>query len=94
MRPNAVFKDVETPVEVTFKITGLPAQDFLVELHRTDKDGKKVLAERIVHHDGKDRTYSESFPVQMDEVGTQTLLATCGRSIPIRRRRAATTTAG
>ncbi|HEY7311928.1 MAG TPA: hypothetical protein VH643_21370 [Gemmataceae bacterium] len=74
--PNAVFKDVETPVEVTFKVAGLPAQDFLVELHRTGKAGKKVLAERIVHHDGNDRTYSETFPVQMDEVGTQALLAT------------------
>jgi len=74
--PNAVFKDVETPVEVAFKITGLPAQDFLVELHRTGKDGKKVLAERIVHHAGKDRTYSETFPVQLDEIGTQTLMAT------------------
>ncbi len=33
--PNTVFKDVETPVEVTFKIMGLPAQNFLVELHRS-----------------------------------------------------------
>ncbi|HTU20170.1 MAG TPA: hypothetical protein VMG10_19050 [Gemmataceae bacterium] len=74
--PNAVFKDVDTPVEATFKITGLPAQDFLVELHRMGKDGKQILAERIVHHQGKDRTYSESFPVRMDEVGTQTLQAT------------------
>jgi hypothetical protein len=74
--PHTVFKEVETPVEVSFKVTGLPAQDFLVELHRGGKDGKKVLAERIVHHDGNDRTYSETFPVQMDEVGTQALLAT------------------
>jgi hypothetical protein len=74
--PNAVFKDVEAPVEVTYKITGLAAQDFLVELHRVDKDDKKVLAERVVHHGGRDRTYTESFPVQMDEAGTQTLLAT------------------
>lgn len=74
--PNAVFKDVETPVEATFKITGLPAQDFLVELHRVGKDGKRVLAERVVHHEGKDRTYRESFPVRMEEVGTQTLQAT------------------
>jgi hypothetical protein len=74
--PNAVFKDVETPVEVTFKINSLPAQDFLVELRRVDKDGKNVLAERVVHHGGKDRTYTESFPVQMDEAGTRTLLAT------------------
>ncbi|HEY7427769.1 MAG TPA: hypothetical protein VH682_26295, partial [Gemmataceae bacterium] len=74
--PNAVFKDVEAPIEVSFKIAGLPAQNFLVELHRAGEGGKKVLAERIVHHDGNDRMYTESFPVQMDEVGTQTLLAT------------------
>jgi hypothetical protein len=73
--PNAVFKDVETPIEVTYKIAGLPAQDFLVELSRVDKGDKKVLAERVVHHGGKDRTYTESFPVQMAEAGSQTLLA-------------------
>ncbi len=80
--PNAVFKDVDTSIEATFKITGLPAQDFLVELHRVEANrqrqlpGGNVLAERVVHHDGKDRTYTESFPVRMDEVGRQTLLAT------------------
>ncbi|HTU91298.1 MAG TPA: hypothetical protein VMF69_14555 [Gemmataceae bacterium] len=73
--PNAVFKDVDAAVDATFKITGLPAQDFVVELRRTSKDGGKMLAERIVHHQGKDRTYSESFPVRMDETGMQTLTA-------------------
>lgn len=73
--PNTVFKDVDTVVEATFQITGLEAQDFLVELHRPGKDGAKVLAQRRVHHEGKDRTYSESFPVRMDEAGTQTLTA-------------------
>jgi hypothetical protein len=73
--PNAVFKDVDTVIEAMVKITGLPAQDFLVELQRTGADGKKKLAERIVHHEGKDRTYTESFSVRMDEAGTQTLSA-------------------
>jgi hypothetical protein len=73
--PPAVFKDVEVPIDVHFKVTGLKAQDFLVELHRTGKE-KKLLAQRTVHHDGKDRAYMESFPIQMDEVGTQTLTAT------------------
>jgi hypothetical protein len=76
---NRVFKDVEAPVEVTFKISGLPAQTFLVELSRSSQrpgEEKKVLAERIVRHDGKDRVYTETFPVRMDEVGTQTLTAT------------------
>lgn len=73
--PNAVFKDVDATVEATFKIAALPAQDFRVELRRTGKDGDKVLAERIVHHPGKDRTYTESFPVRLDETGKQTLTA-------------------
>lgn len=73
--PNAVFKDVDVSVEAAFKITGLPAQDFRVELRRTGKDGDKVLAERIVHHAGKDCSYAESFPVRMDETGMQPLTA-------------------
>ncbi len=73
--PPAVFKDVEVPIDVQFKVTGLKAQDVLVELHRTGKE-KKLLAQRTIHHDGKDRTYVETFPVEMDEVGTQTLTAT------------------
>ncbi len=74
--PNAVFKDVDTVVEATFKITGLPAQDFRIDLQRTGRAGKKKLAERIVHHQGKDRTYTERFPVRMDETGMQALSAT------------------
>jgi hypothetical protein len=73
--PPAVFKDVELPIDVHFKVTGLKAQDVRVELHRTGKD-KKLLAQRTIHHDGKDRAYVESFPVQMDEVGTHTVTAT------------------
>ena len=75
--PSAVFKDVDATVDVRFRIAGLPAQDFLVELHRDGKE-KKLLAERTVRHDGKDREYTESFPVRMDEAGTQTLVATVG----------------
>jgi hypothetical protein len=38
--PAAVFKEVEVRVEVKFKITGLKAGDFLVELHRAgDEQG-------------------------------------------------------
>ncbi len=73
--PGAVFKDVEATIEATIKITNLPAQDFLVELRRTGKDGNKVLAQRIIHHQGKDRISTESFPVRMEEAGMQTLSA-------------------
>jgi hypothetical protein len=73
--PNAVFKDVEANIKATFRITNLPAQDFRVELHQKSKAGNKVLAQRILHHQGKDRTYTESFSVRMDEAGMQTLTA-------------------
>jgi hypothetical protein len=77
--PSAVFKDVDAPLDVRFKITGLGAQDFLIELHQASAKGdgeKKLLAQRTVRHDGKDRDYTESFPVRLEEAGTQTLLAT------------------
>jgi hypothetical protein len=73
--PNTVFKDVDTVVEAGFKINGMEAQDFQIELHRRGKDGDKVLAKRLIHHEGKDRIYSESFPVRMEEAGTQMLSA-------------------
>ena len=72
--PNTVFKDVEVPVEVTFKISGMKPQKFLIELYRAGKD-KKVLAEGIVDHKGVDEVRTERFTVQMDEIGTQTLVA-------------------
>ncbi len=73
--PNAVFKDVEATIEATFKINGLPAQDFRVELNQKGKEGDKVVDQRIVHHQGKDRTYTESFRMRMDEAGMQILSA-------------------
>jgi hypothetical protein len=71
--PNNVFKDVDAPIEVRFKATGLAAQDLKVELFR-DTD-KTLLEERLVHHDGKDQEYSERFTVRLDKPGTQTLTA-------------------
>jgi hypothetical protein len=74
--PNhTVFKDVEAVIDVKVKISGLPAGDYLVQLHREGKE-KKLLAEKTIAHDGKDRVYSESFPVKLEEAGTQTLSAT------------------
>jgi hypothetical protein len=73
--PNhTVFKDVDADVEVKFKISGLRPGDFLVELHRHGKD-RKLLGQRTVRHDGKDRLYQETFSVRLDEAGTQTLVA-------------------
>jgi hypothetical protein len=77
--PSAVFKDVDASIDVRFKITGLKAQDFILQLHRTGakaEEEKKILAERTVHHDRKDRDYTESFPARLEEAGTQTIVAT------------------
>jgi hypothetical protein len=74
--PNhTVFKDVEAVIDVKVKIAGLPAGEYLVVLVREGKE-KKLLAEKTIQHDGKDRLYTESFPVKMDEAGTQTVTAT------------------
>jgi hypothetical protein len=73
--PNhTLFKDVDAGIDVRFKISGLKAQDFVLELHRAGKE-KKLLGQKTITHDGKDREYTESFNVRMDEVGTQTLVA-------------------
>jgi hypothetical protein len=69
-----VFKDVEAVFEVRFKIGGLAAQEFVLELFREGKE-KKLLATRTIRHDGQDRLYNESIPVKMDEPGTQTITA-------------------
>jgi hypothetical protein len=70
--PAAVFKNVEAPVEVRFTINGMKSQDFVIELHREGAQ-RKLLGRRVLHHDSKDRSYTETFPVQLEEVGTQVL---------------------
>jgi hypothetical protein len=70
--PANVFKDVDAAVEARFKVSGLPAQELVVELSR----GKGPPAEEHVKripHDGSDRLYTVPFQVRMDEVGTQAL---------------------
>jgi hypothetical protein len=72
--PASVFKNVEAPVEVQFAINGMNAQDFAIELHAEGKT-RKLLGRRVLHHQGKDRNYTESFPVLLEEVGTHVLTA-------------------
>jgi hypothetical protein len=79
--PNNVFKDVDAPIEVRFKVTGLPAQYINVELRLEGAD-KKVLDTRNVFHEGKDREYVERFPVRLEKAGSQTLIATVKPSNP------------
>jgi hypothetical protein len=73
--PSTVFKDVEIPVEVDFKVTGLPEQALTVELYHLGKD-KKLLETRTVQHDGKTVEYSERFQIRLSDIGPQNLLAT------------------
>src|SRR5262245_38286776 len=74
--PNhTVFKGVDAAVEARFKIAGMAAQEFLVEVHREGKE-RKLLASKTIAHDGKDRLYTESFPIRLEDVGTQTITAT------------------
>jgi hypothetical protein len=70
--PAAVFKGTDAPVEARFKVSGLPAQDLVVELQRP---GQPPLEERIAH-DGSDRSHRVRFQVRLDEAGTQTLTVT------------------
>src|SRR5262249_55434480 len=64
-----VFKDVDVPVEARFKVSGLPAQDVVVELRRPGKP----TVEKKIKHDGKDAYHNVTFLVRMDEAGTQSM---------------------
>jgi hypothetical protein len=70
--PANVFKDVDAAVEAHFKVSGLPAQELIVELHQ-GKDPPAAEHVKRVQHDGKDRVYTIPFQVRMDKVGTQAL---------------------
>jgi hypothetical protein len=70
--PANVFKDVDARVEARVKVTGLPAQEVIVELQR----GGKLIApehKQTIQHDGADRIYTVRFQTRMDRIGTQTL---------------------
>jgi hypothetical protein len=70
--PSTVFKDMDVSVEARIKVTGLPAQEVVVELQR---QGQPPLEERV-RHDGSDRYYTVPFQLRLDQVGTQALLVT------------------
>lgn len=70
--PGNVFKDVDTPVEVRVKVTGLPAQEIRVELQLADAKPAPDHV-RTLKHDGKDQVYPVSFQVRLEQTGTHTL---------------------
>ncbi len=70
--PATVFKDADASVDVRFKITGLPRQQFVIEIRDGgDAKDKPPLDQRVIKHDGTDRDYKETFAVRMGNVGTQ-----------------------
>jgi hypothetical protein len=85
--PPVVFKDVDTTIEVQVKIAGIKAQDLRVELQREKQSGpgeptlENLGAERI-RHDGRDRTYTVPFQVNLGEAGTQVLRASVRPGAP------------
>ncbi len=67
-----IFKDVDVDVQARVLVTGLPAQEILVELERP---GQPPLTQRI-KHDGSDRAYIRTFTVRPNQLGTQTMKVT------------------
>lgn len=76
--PNAVFKEAEAgrhtnvTVKATLQVRGLSAQEIVVEL----RSGGRVLDQKHVVHDGKDRDYPLAFAAGLAEEGTQKLTVT------------------
>jgi hypothetical protein len=70
--PSSVFKDVDVPVEARVKVSGMPAQEFVIELSRPEGPS---LEERL-RHNGGDRQYNVRFQARLSQVGTQTLTVT------------------
>jgi hypothetical protein len=68
--PSAVFKNADAPVEARLKVSGLPAQEIVVQLQRPDQ----APLEEHLHHDGTDRYYTIPFQIRLEKTGTQALL--------------------
>jgi hypothetical protein len=73
--PPSVFKDVDAPIKVRLRATGLKAQDIKVIVHKPGEEDKP-LDQRVLKHDGKDQEYFESFSVRLDKEGKQTVMVT------------------
>ena len=70
--PANVFKGVDANIEARIRVSGLPAQDVIVELLQ----GGKVMDPehtKTLRHDGTDRVYAVRFQARMDQIGTQVL---------------------
>ncbi|HYT93728.1 MAG TPA: hypothetical protein VEL76_33725 [Gemmataceae bacterium] len=70
--PANVPKGLDAAVEARFKVSGLPAQEIVVELHQGKEPPSEEHVKRI-KHDGTDRFYTVPFQVRMDTAGNQQL---------------------
>jgi hypothetical protein len=78
---SVAIRDEHITVEAQVQVSGLPAQDLVLELARAGK-AREVLERRTLHHngtdgpDGKGRLYTEKLSVLMTQLGRQQLVAT------------------
>jgi hypothetical protein len=70
--PGNVFKGVDANVEARVKVSGLPAQEVIVELLQGGKVAEPEHT-KTIHHDGSDSVYPVRFQVRMDQIGTRTV---------------------
>ncbi|MCI0457074.1 MAG: hypothetical protein L0Z62_08850 [Gemmataceae bacterium] len=70
--PSNVPKETDASVEARFKVSGLPAQEIVVELHHGKGPPSEEYVKRV-QHDGTDRVYSVPFQVRMEQPGTHSL---------------------
>jgi hypothetical protein len=77
--PANAFKDVDAEVRARVRVSGLPAQELVVELLQ---DGKVESVEHVqrLAHDGGDRTYTVTFPIRLEKVGVVPLQVKVGGS--------------
>jgi hypothetical protein len=73
--PPSIFKDVDAPIKVRIKATGLKAQDLKVIVHKPGEEAQP-LDQKTIKHDGKDQEYFESFQVRLDKEGKQVVEVT------------------
>jgi hypothetical protein len=71
--PPTVFKDIDAPVKVRFRATGLKPQDLLLTLSRPGEEDKP-LDQKVIKHDGTDQDYETSLQARMETEGRQSVV--------------------
>lgn len=72
--PASALKDVDVSVEARFRVSGVPAQELVVELRRGKGNPPPEHVKRV-QHDGTNRVYSVPFQVRLGEAGLHKLEA-------------------